>query len=101
MKPSLVLEFSPWEFADEKTGEMKRGFTLFYVDFESPLNGRKRGYETLRISGPQELAGEIAEVPGYYHLRFRQRAGRAGGKVELALAAVRFAGSMHVPGDAQ
>lgn len=98
MKPSLVLEAAPWEIADEKTGEVRRGFSIFYVDFESPLVGRKRGYETLRISGPADVVEPaLREVPGFYDLRFRQRAGRNGGKVELSLSAMRFVSEMLVP----
>lgn len=100
MRPSLVLEASPWSLTDEKTGEVRNGWSLFYVDFESPLVGRKRGFETLRISGPAELVGDaLRAVPGFYHMAFRQRAGRNGGKVEIALASLRFVAPMEVPGD--
>lgn len=98
MKPSLVLEAAPWEIADEKTGELRRGFSIFYVDFDSPLIGRKRGYETLRISGPDDVVGPaLREVPGFYDLRFRQRAGRNGGRVELSLSSMAFVSDLLVP----
>lgn len=100
MKPSLVLEASPWEIADEKTGEVRRGVSLFYVDLESPLVGRKQGFETLRISGSDHVVkDQLRAIPGWYRFGYRQRAGKTG-RVELTLSAVEYVGPLDAPPDA-
>lgn len=98
MKPALVLRADSWQIDAEEGKQPVRGQTLYYVDFESPLKGRRRGVELLRISGTEAaIGGELREVPGYYHLHLRQRANRTSGRVELTLAGLDYAGSLTPP----
>lgn len=94
MKPSLVIEATPWQLTDERTGEIKRGISVRYVDFESPLVGRRHGFEPLKVSAPEDTS--FRELPGYYDLRFRQRANKDG-KVEVAITGARLVAPLVVP----
>jgi hypothetical protein len=101
MKPALVIEASPWTITNKETGAVERtGFTLTYIDGDSPHIGRKRGYEPLRISGSDDMVKpHIDGVPGFFHLQYRMRANRDTGKAELALAAMSYAGPLSWAGD--
>lgn len=98
MSLALVTETQPWSFPDERTGEIRNGYSLFYLDAESPLIGNRKGFERLKISGSvQVVEAELREVPGWYELGFRQRPNRETGRAELVLSTMRYVGPLEVP----
>lgn len=103
MKPSLVMEASPWAITNKDTGVVERtGFTITYFDMESPHIGRKVGFEPLRISGSDDVVKpHISAIPGRFHLHFRQRANRETGKAELQLTAMVYAAPFEEAGDGE
>jgi hypothetical protein len=95
----LCFQAEPWRILNKDTGELEReGYTLTYVDLDSPHQGRKRGYEPLRVSGtPDVVMPVLAHVPGFLDARFRQRANRDTGKVELQLSHLAFVAPLPLP----
>jgi hypothetical protein len=101
MTPALVLQVRDWEIRDDKREQVRKGVTIYYADLGSPLSGRSKGYEVLHVSGSEAACASLAQVPGFYDLQFRQRAGRESGKVELSLSGLRYLGPLNVPHNGQ
>ncbi|MDQ2830920.1 MAG: hypothetical protein M3Y74_17980 [Chloroflexota bacterium] len=94
MKPALVIEASPWQLTDEKTGEIRRGSTVRYIDFESPLDGRRHGFEPLKSTAVPTVV--FPELPAFYDLRLRQKANKEG-KTEVGIIGARLVGQFAPP----
>lgn len=83
MSEYLLLSARRYDFKDE-AGKTVEGVTVSYCDPEEEPEADRLGLTQLQISGPREIWGQLAMVPGYYGMDFRQRPGR-GGKPTLQL----------------
>lgn len=91
MSTILCIQAEPWRILNKETGVLEReGYTITYCDLDSAHEGRKRGYEPLRVSASLDMVLPVVqEVPGFFEARFRQQANRDTGKVELRLSHLR------------
>ena len=76
---ALVLSCRNWEFTDEKTGEVRSGVTLQYLEDGCVENtGNNRGWFPFKLSGPSNLKSVFEQVPAVCELDIRRRPGRDG-----------------------
>ena len=86
----LVLAAKKYDFKND-AGEQVAGATVQYLDFESgALNEpNRKGFEPVTIAATTEAFAQFTEVPAYYDLQFRQRAGK-NGRPTLALTSAKL-----------
>lgn len=83
----LILSADPWEFADEKTGELRSGLSLWFV---SKYRDGDNGFKPSKVSCARELYESIkGKLPCLGVLDCRTRPGK-GGKAELIVAGVKI-----------
>lgn len=82
----LVISAKKYRFADEKTGEIKSGLHVQYLD---PImredNDMQKGDLPLKVASIENCFEKLSTLPGFYDLDFRQRPD-AKGKPVLTLA---------------
>lgn len=83
---ALVLSADRWSMPDEKTGEIRSGFSVWYVnDYRDDLP-ESIGFKPTKISTTPELfeSLRLAKLPALFELDFGSRPG-AQGKATLTL----------------
>lgn len=84
---ALVLSADPWEMADEKTGEIRKGCSLWYLN--SYREG-DMGQKPTKVSVALELLGQIkGKLPGVFELEYGSRPG-AQNKATLTVVGLRM-----------
>lgn len=75
----VVLSARKWSFVDEKTGQVRDGVSVWYVDnvdFVPNVGNDMKGCELLKATLPVGRFGDFIDVPGVYdcdmQLRSRQ-----------------------------
>lgn len=83
---ALVLSGDPWEMADERTGEMRKGVSIWFVNqYRDGENGQKPS----KVSAvPEVLEGLRGKMPAVCELEYGARPG-AQGKATLTLISAR------------
>lgn len=78
MESVLVLSADRWELTDERTGEIRRGVTLSYVNSYRETTERSVGLRPTKAPATEEAFDAIrkAGAPGLYQLDFRTRPGK-------------------------
>jgi hypothetical protein len=85
VEPVLLLSADPWELTDERTGEIRRGVSFWFVsDYRDGSNGLK----PTKVSGDSKLLALVSDhLPCVASLGFATRPG-AGNKASLQLVDV-------------
>lgn len=94
----LVLGARRYSFRDDD-GARVEGATLHYLtlDGESATDGDQRGEIPLQVSAPLAVFSDLAELPGYYDVDFRQRPGPRG-RPTLQATGVSYHREAHLDG---
>lgn len=94
---ALVLSADKWSMPDEKTGEIRTGFSVWYVnDYRDDLP-ESIGYKPTKISTTPEMfeSLRLAKLPALFDLDFGSRPG-AQGKATLTLVKAKHLGDVDV-----
>lgn len=85
---ALVLSADAWEMTDEKTGEVLKGVSVWYVNEYDEEARKGNGFKPTKISAtPEALAQLSGKLPCVADLDFGSRPG-AGGKAALTLTRI-------------
>jgi hypothetical protein len=88
METCLVLSARQYDFKDTD-GRQVDGITVTYLTLDAPIDGKTRGCPPMSISAPSQMWPQLAQLPGYYDVDFKQRPGPKG-KPVLMLTGARF-----------
>ena len=83
---ALILSVDKWEMADEKTGELRRGLSVWYVNEYREDTQDSFGYKPTKVSAAPELLEFFrkARLPALFEMHYGSRPG-AQGKATLTL----------------
>ncbi len=88
----LVFGLKPWEMVDEKTGVVRSGAVLEYLDLEYKEDSDKyTGLKTFKTGKPADVS--LPQVPGLYEFEMRPMQNNRG-RMELGLASAKFLGAV-------
>lgn len=94
---ALVLSVDAWEMPDERTGEIRKGLSVWYVnDYrEDSLNAI--GYKPTKVSADLELFATFrrARLPAIFEMHYGSRPG-AQGKATLTLIKADGIGNVNI-----
>ncbi len=86
----LVFGLKPWEMVDERTGEVRRGEVLEYLDLEYKEDSDKyTGLKSFKTGKPADVS--LSHIPGVYEFEMRPMQNKRG-RMELGLASAKFLG---------
>lgn len=80
MEKALVISADRYEFTDEKTGEIRKGVTVNYINDYREDTEMSVGLKPTKISANAEVFDAIraGTAPALYELDFRTRPGKEG-----------------------
>ena len=80
METALVLSADRYEFADEKTGELRRGVTLQYITDYREDTATAVGFKPIKAPALSEVFDAVKKsgAPGLYRLTTKTRPGKEG-----------------------
>lgn len=80
METALVLSADKWNLTDEKTGELRNGIMVQYINDYREDSDRAIGFKPIKASSTPEVFDAIRKggAPALYQLDFRTRPGQAG-----------------------
>lgn len=88
MEIALVTSADVWEMPDERTGELRRGVSVWFLNQYREDTDTQLGYKPSKISAPPEVLDQLkGKLPGFFKLSFGSRPG-AQGKATLTLIGV-------------
>ena len=91
MQECLVLTVLKWEFRDEKSGEMKKGVTVHYIDPASTFDQEEKiGSKLNKTSADIKFFSDFGTLPGKYNLGWRLESGSPGKEQKVKLDKVEF-----------
>lgn len=103
---ALITSADTWEMVDEKTGELRKGLSVWYLNEYREDTANAFGFKPTKVSADVSLqASMINKLPGLFELEYGSRPG-AQGKATLTLIGVKFVkevdlfGSMNNPAKA-
>lgn len=98
---ALVLSADAWEMADEKTGELRKGVSVWYVSNYREDDVKSAGFKPTKLAGTFEAfdALRASGLPGLFELDFATRPG-AQNKATLTLVAAKHVGKVELFGKA-
>ena len=87
----FVLSADNWEFPDERTGEIRRGVTITYVNNYRQSSERSLGLRPTKAPATSDAFDSIKKggAPALYRLDFRTRPGKEA-KPVLTVSAAEF-----------
>lgn len=90
MEKALILSADFWSMTDEKTGEVIKGWSCWYVNDYREDAEKSFGYKPTKVTITDELAADLRgmKLPALCELGFGSRPG-AGGKATLTLTGVK------------
>lgn len=96
---ALVLSADRWEMPDEKTGEIRSGFSVWFINDYRDDEPGKLGYKPTKINATDEIFANLktANLPALFDLDFGSRPGAAG-KATLTLTGVKHVNDVNVFG---
>jgi hypothetical protein len=88
---ALVLSCDSWDMTDEKTGEMRRGLSVWYVNDYRDDGAESLGLEPTKVSADRQLLDQLrdAKLPALFDLDLGSRPG-AQGKATLTLVGLKL-----------
>ena len=85
MDLSLVLSADPWEIPDERTGEIRKGLSIWFVN---SYRDSESGLKPTKVSGDVALWDQLrGRLPAVCSLSFSTRPGKEN-KAQLVLSSV-------------
>lgn len=89
MEQCLILSADKWEMPDERTGELRSGVSVWFLNDYREDTDTSVGYKPSKLSAPVELLDQLkGQVPGYFEMIYGSRPG-AQGKAQLTLVGVK------------
>lgn len=76
----LILRASKWEMTDEKTGEIRKGCTVHYINDYQVETANAVGDAPMKVQASDEVFAEIKKhkAPGIYDINTRTKPGKEG-----------------------
>jgi|APLak6261680685_1056136.scaffolds.fasta_scaffold12034_2 hypothetical protein len=76
----LVLRASKWEMTDEKTGEVRKGCTVHYINDYQVETANAVGDAPMKVQASDEVFTEVKKhkAPGVYEVNTRTKPGKEG-----------------------
>ncbi|MCZ8253425.1 MAG: hypothetical protein O9318_13215 [Hylemonella sp.] len=76
----LVLRASKWEMTDEKTGEVRKGCTVHYINDYQVETANAVGDAPMKVQASDEVFNEVKKhkAPGVYEINTRTKPGKEG-----------------------
>jgi hypothetical protein len=76
----LILRASKWEMTDEKTGEIRKGCTVHYINDFQVETATAVGDSPMKVQASDEVFTEIKKhkAPGIYDIGTRTKPGKEG-----------------------
>ena len=76
----LILRASKWEMTDEKTGEIRKGCTVHYINDYQVETPTAVGDAPMKVSATEEVFTEVKKhkAPGIYDMNTRTKPGKEG-----------------------
>ena len=76
----LILRAAKWELTDEKTGEIRKGCTLHYINDYQVETPTAVGDAPLKVQAVDEVFAEVKKhkAPGVYEIGTRTKPGKEG-----------------------
>lgn len=76
----LILRASKWEMTDEKTGEIRKGCTVHYINDFQVETATAVGDSPMKVQASDEVFTEIKKhkAPGIYQINVRTKPGKDG-----------------------
>lgn len=91
MELALVISADKWKMADEKTGEIREGATVHYINDYREDDEKSVGFKPTKISVSEEVFQSVRQhgAPALYNLDLRTRPGKES-RPTLAIAKLEF-----------
>lgn len=76
----LILRASKWELTDEKTGEIRKGCTLHYINDYQVETATAVGDSPMKVGASEEVFDAVkkSKAPGVYDITTRTKPGKEG-----------------------
>jgi hypothetical protein len=76
----LILRASKWEMTDEKTGEVRKGCTVHYINDYQVETPNAVGDAPMKVTATDEVFNEVKKykAPGVYEINTRTKPGKEG-----------------------
>lgn len=87
---ALVLSADVWSMADERTGEIRDGISIWYVNDYRDDSDKSFGYKPTKVSAAPDMLEKLrgAKLPSICDLDFGSRPGKEG-KATLTLVGMK------------
>ncbi|WP_119965518.1 hypothetical protein [Simplicispira lacusdiani] len=76
----LILRASKWEMTDEKTGEVRKGCTVHYINDYQVETASAVGDAPMKVQATDDVFHEVKKfkAPGIYEINTRTKPGKEG-----------------------
>lgn len=76
----LILRASKWEMTDEKTGEVRKGCTVHYINDYQVETANAVGDAPMKVQASDEVFTTVKQfkAPGIYEINTRTKPGKEG-----------------------
>lgn len=90
MEKALVIAADRYEFTDEKSGEIRKGVTVYYINDYRDDTDKALGFKPIKAPATPEVFEEMRKggAPALYDLDFKTRPGQEGKPVLTLVKAV-------------
>lgn len=96
---ALITSADAWEMPDERTGELRRGVSIWFLNEYREDTAQAFGFKPTKVSGTPEVLEEVrGKLPGFFELQFGSRPG-AQGKATLTLVGLKHIKSVDLFGN--
>lgn len=97
---ALILSCDSWEMTDEKTGELRKGLSVWYVNDYRDDTALALGYKPTKVSADVILFDQLrrATLPAMFEMHYGSRPG-AQGKATLTLIKADHVGNVKLFGE--
>lgn len=94
---ALILSADRWEMPDERTGEIRKGVSVWYVNDYREDTDTSVGFKPTKVSASPEMLEKLrhSQLPAVYELHYGSRPGKDN-KPTLTLIDVGFVSSVDV-----
>ncbi|MNF51155.1 hypothetical protein D3C81_2052050 [compost metagenome] len=97
---ALILSADAWEMADEKTGELRKGVSVWFINDYREDTHSAIGYKPTKVSAESALLDSLrrAQLPAMFEMHYGSRPG-AQGKATLTLIKADHVGNVKLFGE--
>ena len=87
---ALITSADCWEMPDERTGEIRKGLSVWYLNEYREDTATAFGFKPTKVSADASLLEQVrGKLPGVFEMEYGSRPG-AQGKATLTLIGVRY-----------